>query len=325
MADPKFKEAEANHGVDDKAAPIPEMIVPLKETNQIFLTDGGGLDLKGENPRMLEIKEDNGFVRNDLPRPHMFQLRGLALPGKGGLLAQARKGTKVTATLRVFVLDKRVVRLAVRPLQTAPGVFHVTGALPDIGQFVSKMNEIWGPQANVKIDLVFSEPALIDDSPYQIAREIGAYKVDKRTGQKLDPSDEQGEWPVSIPMVTSPPSRWAPNNDGAFSFQPVFKSYLENNPVKNVDFALFVVQAIDTGSGHTFGATDLQTRKFALVSHDATARQWAHELGHHLGGDDDEPKKNLLMESGAEGEKIPVHDAVNIFNKLHTATPHSKP
>jgi hypothetical protein len=99
------------------------------------------------------------------------------------------------------------------------------------------------------------------------------------------------------------------------SFAPVFLSYLGRDPVKNTDFTLFVVHAIYAGSGHTFGATD-KSHKFALVSEDADARQWAHELGHHLGGNDS--GKGELMESGEEGEKIPVQDAVKVFNRRPT-------
>jgi hypothetical protein len=88
------------------------------------------------------------------------------------------------------------------------------------------------------------------------------------------------------------------------------------DPVKNTDFTLFVVHAIYAGSGHTFGVTD-KSHKFALVSEDADARQWAHELGHHLGGSDS-TGKGELMESGEEGKKIPVQDAVKVFNRRHT-------
>jgi hypothetical protein len=293
----RFIEVDPNHGVDDKVGPIPEMIVPLKGTNNILLIDGDGLAVKAENPHMLDVTEVK-VVRNDLSKPHMFQLTGKALPGKGGLLVQARGGT-ATATLRVYVLDNRVVRLAVRPLQTAPGVFHAK-KLPDTGKFVSKMNEIWRPQANVKIDLVFSDPALMDAE--QNARVLGFFKADGFT-----PDVEKGKFKAKI--------RVEGDNE---NFLRVFRSYLEDNPVKGTDFTLFVVHGIDTGGGHTFGATDKATHKFALVSEDATARQWAHEVGHHLGGEDSEKEKKLLMESGEEGEKIPVQDAVQVFNRLHT-------
>ena len=40
------------------------------------------------------------------------------------------------------------------------------------------MNEIWAPQANVLIDLVSSDPALIDIDPVQNGREMGAFEAD---------------------------------------------------------------------------------------------------------------------------------------------------
>jgi hypothetical protein len=151
----RFAQVLPNRGVDDNVGPIPEMIVPLKGTNHILLIDGEGLVVKAENPHILDITEVKNFVRKDLPKPRMFQLKGKALPGEGGgLLVLARRGMTVTATLRVFVLDNRIVRLAVRPLQTAPGVFHAK-VLPDPVAFVCEMNEIWAPQVNVLIDLVF--------------------------------------------------------------------------------------------------------------------------------------------------------------------------
>jgi hypothetical protein len=126
----------------------------------------------------------------------MFQLRGKALPGEGGLLVLARRGTTVTATLRVFVLENRIVRLAVRPLQTAPGVFHAK-VLPDPVAFVYEMNEIWAPQANVLIDLVPSKPALIDD-PDRNARDLGAFEADGFT-----PDTKKGVFQERIQMLTS--------------------------------------------------------------------------------------------------------------------------
>jgi hypothetical protein len=313
----QFKEVDPNQGVDDNVAPIPEMMVPLKGTNDILLTDAAGIGLPlSEKPNMLEISEVKGFVRRSLPNPHKFRLKGKALPGKNGLLVQAVRGTIVTATLRVYVLEPRKVRLAVRPLQTAQGVFHAKN-LPDTAAFVKKMNDIWGPQANVLIELVPSTPALIWDAE-QNARQIGAFKVDPVTGLKI-PDEEKGKFPAKIPLYTRIPGKYN-NFAPVFSFLPVFKSYLENNPVKNTDFTIFVVHAIDTASGHTFGATDTESHKFALVSEDADARQWAHEVGHHLGAEDSEKGKKLLMESGEEGEKISVQDAVNVFNRLHTHT-----
>lgn len=113
----RFIEVLPNRGVDDSVGPIPEMIVPLRGTNHILLIDGEGVGVpRAEKPNVLEITEVKNFVRKDLPKPRMFRLKGRALPGEGGLLVEARRGTTVTARLRVFVLDNRTVRLAVRPL-----------------------------------------------------------------------------------------------------------------------------------------------------------------------------------------------------------------
>ena len=39
----RFVEVLPNMGVDDNVGPIPQMIVPLRGTNHIFLIDGEGL------------------------------------------------------------------------------------------------------------------------------------------------------------------------------------------------------------------------------------------------------------------------------------------
>ena len=299
----RFIEVLPNYGVDDNVGPIPEIIVPLRGTNHIVLIDGEGIGVpQAEKPNMLEITEVKNFVRKDLPKPRMFRLKGRALPGEGGLLVEARRGRTVTARLRVFVLDNRIVRLAVRPLQTAPGVFHAK-VLPDPVAFVYEMNEIWAPQANVLIDLVPSKPALIDD-PEQNARDLGAFEADGIT-----PDTKKGVFEERIRMVTQGNFR---------SFAPVFLSYLATDPVKNTDFTLFVVHAIAAYAGHTTGLTDT-SYKFALVSEDAPTRDWAHELGHFLRGAPGESgEKGELMVSGGQGEKIPVQDAVKVFNRRHT-------
>jgi len=242
----RFIEVLPNYGVDDNVGPFPEMIVPLRGTNHIFLIDGEGLDLKAEVPNMLEITEVKNFVRQDLLKPRMFRLKGKALPGKGGLLVLARRGSVIVARLRVFVLENRIVRLAVRPLQTAPGVFHAK-VLPDPVAFVYEMNEIWTPQANVLIDLYPSKPALIDNDPDENARDMGAFLADGFT-----PDTKQGIFQPSIQMLNNPPLR---------SFAPVFLSYLGKDPVNNTDFTLFVVHAISAFAGRSFLRSILRATK----------------------------------------------------------------
>ena len=79
-----------------------------------------------------------------------------------------------------------------------------------------------------------------------------------------------------------------------------------------------MVHAIAAYAGHTTGLTD-PSYQFALVSEDADARGWAHELGHFLRRAHGESGvEGELLVSGAEGEKIPVQDAVQVFNRLHT-------
>jgi hypothetical protein len=295
----RFSQVLPNYGVDDAGVPIPEMIVPLRGTNHILLIDGEGVEVKAETPNMIEITEVKNFVRGGLLKPRMFRLKGKMLPGKVGMLVVARRGSLVVARLRVFVLENRIVRLAVRPLQTAPGVFHAK-VVPDSVAFVDEMNEIWTPQANVLIELHPSKPALIDSDPDENAREMGAFLPDGFT-----PDTEQGVLQPSIQMLDNPPVR---------SFAPVFLSYLKQDPVNNTDFTLFLVHAITAYAGVTNGLTD-PSYKFALISDDANSRVWAHELGHLLRKAHGESSmQGELMVSGGEGQKIPVKQAVEVFN-----------
>jgi hypothetical protein len=133
---------------------------------------------------------------------------------------------------------------------------------------------------------------------------MGAFEADGIT-----PDTEKGVFQESIQMLTFGDER---------SFAPVFLSYLRKDPVKNTDFTLFVVHAIAAYAGHTTGLTD-SSYQFALVSDDADARIWAHELGHFLRRAHGESLvKGELMVSGGQGEKIPVQDAVKVFNRRHT-------
>ncbi|MEP6847747.1 MAG: hypothetical protein ABI999_02745 [Acidobacteriota bacterium] len=302
----RFIEVLSNHGVDDTGVSIPEMIVPLRGTNHILLIDGEGVDVKAETPNMVEIAEVKDFVRGSLLKPRMFRLKGKGLPGKAGLLVVARRGSEVVARLRVFVLENRIVRLAVRPLQTARGVFHAK-VIPEIAAFVDQMNQIWTPQANVLIDLLSDKPALIDSDPDENAREMGAFEADGFT-----PDTKQGVFQPSIQMLNNPPLR---------SFGPVFLSYLGKDPVIGTDFTLFVVHAISAYAGVTNGLTDT-SYKFALVADDVNSRVWAHELGHLLKKEHGESAVNgELMVSGGQGQKIPVKEAVEVFNGHHTVAP----
>ena len=292
----RFIEESPNSGVDDTVGPTPLMIVPLKGTNRILLIDGEGLDVVPENPKMLKVTKVKGFVRKDLSNPTMWEIKSLALPGT--FMVQVRQGTTVVKKLSVFVLDQRVVRLAVRPLQTAKGVFHAK-VVPDPVAFVDDMNDIWNDQANVQINLVSTKPLLIDDPPDEIAREIGAFEAD---GFTLD--ETKGVFKVSIQLLDNPPLR---------SFAPVFLSHLESDPIKNADFTLIVVHAIAAFLG-TNGLTD-PSKKFATLAEYAGGRDWAHELGHHLGAGDSRVS-DALMVSGGTGWKISVQDVLDVFNPL---------
>jgi hypothetical protein len=69
---------------------------------------------------------------------------------------------KAEATLKVIALDKKTVKVAIRPVQVRDGKQLVSLCDPaDPKKLLSEMNAIWNPQANVYFELGRTEAATI--------------------------------------------------------------------------------------------------------------------------------------------------------------------
>jgi hypothetical protein len=292
----RFAEIRPDLGVDENAVPIPQMMVPLNGSNMVCLFEGTNLILKPERPNVIAITEvrDRSKVTEFVtqiatlmfgrgPEYRIFRIAGKRLGGVQGALVCAMRGKTVVARLRAIVLGQKTKKIAVRPLKTDASTFHAKH-LPDEKEYLKQINDIWTPQANVRFDLIPSSPAIIDDQG-EIASALG---VDY----------DKGVFHDTIDML---------------KYGPVFRPYVD----RNADFTIFVVRAISTYYGsYTRGVTDT-SYTFALVDEDATARTWAHELGHFLIKKHwESPDAGTLMVSGGTGEKISVDLTINAFNQL---------
>jgi len=77
--------------------------------------------------------------------------------------AKKTKADKAEATLKVVVLDKKTVKVAIRPAQVPDGKQLVSlGNAADAQKLLDEMNAIWNPQANVYFELGRTDAATID-------------------------------------------------------------------------------------------------------------------------------------------------------------------
>ncbi len=73
------------------------------------------------------------------------------------------KAHKAEATLKVIVLDKKTVKVAIRPVQVRNDKQLLSlGNAADPKKLLDEMNAIWNPQANVYFELGRTDPATID-------------------------------------------------------------------------------------------------------------------------------------------------------------------
>ena len=77
--------------------------------------------------------------------------------------AKKTKAREAEATLKVIVLDKKTVKVAIRPVQVRDGKQLVSlGNAADPKKLLNEMNAIWNPQANVYFELGRTDAATID-------------------------------------------------------------------------------------------------------------------------------------------------------------------
>ena len=77
--------------------------------------------------------------------------------------AKKTKADKAEATLKVIVLDKKTVKVAIRPAQVRDGKQLVSlGNAADPKNLLGEMNAIWNVQANVYFERLMCEKVYFD-------------------------------------------------------------------------------------------------------------------------------------------------------------------
>jgi hypothetical protein len=189
-----FREVTAYSGVDENLPTGGQgIVVPSGGSTLVILQDGRGLDVRSTIPSKVYVyefktkQERAGAVRKasnpseatrrfDDDSWRIFRVKADAPVGFDKVRVEAKKtkADKAEATLKVIVLDKKTVKVAIRPTQVCNGKQVVSlGKAADPQKLLDEMNAIWNPQANVYFELGRTDPATIEDlSPQADAIEM---------------------------------------------------------------------------------------------------------------------------------------------------------
>jgi hypothetical protein len=157
--------------------------LPRRQRPPVVILDGGrGLDVRSTMPSKVYVyefktkQERAGAARNasnpseavrrfDDGSWRIFRIKADAPVGFDKVRVEAKntKASKAEATLKVIVLDKKTVKVAIRPVQVRDGKQLVSlGNAADPKKLLNEMNAIWNPQANVYFELGRTDAATID-------------------------------------------------------------------------------------------------------------------------------------------------------------------
>ena len=178
-----FREVTAYSGVDENLPTGGQgIVVPSGGSTLVILQDGRGLDVRSTIPSKVYVyefktrQERAGAVRNasnpseamrrfDDDSWRIFRVKADAPVGFDKVRVEAKntKTHKAEATLKVIVLDKKTVKVAIRPAQVRDGKQLVSlGNAADAQKLLDEMNAIWNPQANVYFELGRTDAATIE-------------------------------------------------------------------------------------------------------------------------------------------------------------------
>jgi len=177
-----FREVAAYSGVDENLPTGGQgIVVPSGGSTLVILEDGGGLDVRSTMPSKVYVyefktKQERAVAAKNASNPskaqqrfdngswRIFRIKADAPVGFDKVRVEAKnaKAGKAEATLKVVVLDKKTVKVAIRPAQVRDGKQLVSLCnAADPKQLVGEMNAIWNPQANVYFELGRTDPATI--------------------------------------------------------------------------------------------------------------------------------------------------------------------
>jgi len=178
-----FREVTAYSGVDENLPTGGQgIVVPSGGSTLVILQDGRGLDVRSTIPSKVYVyefktrQERAGAVRNasnpseamrrfDDDSWRIFRVKADAPVGFDKVKVEAKrtKADKAETTLKVIVLDKKTVKVAIRPAQVRDGKQLVSlGNAADPQKLLDEMNAIWNPQANVYFELGRTDAATIE-------------------------------------------------------------------------------------------------------------------------------------------------------------------
>ena len=178
-----FREVTSDSGVDENLPTGGQgIVVPSGGSTLVILQDGRGLDVRSTIPSKVYVyefktrQERAGAVRNasnpseamrrfDDDSWRIFRVKADAPVGIDKVRVEAKrtKAHQAETTLKVIVLDKKTLKVAIRPAQVRDGKQLVSlGNAADAQKLLDEMNAIWNPQANVYFELGRTDAATIE-------------------------------------------------------------------------------------------------------------------------------------------------------------------
>jgi hypothetical protein len=333
MASARFMEILRCNGVDQNAVPHPGMVVPFGGENQVVL-ETSGMDLEVQSSA-LKLQEFDGHelnlqllrgVQDALSEPGVdSQQRDAFMPSTGwqkprffrvlGTLKTGFPGTSVnvvprsvrggrtpSATLQVAVVDRIVLKVAIRHVLARDGQgtmrLHAKRRC-DPAKELANMNAIWRPQTNIVFELVPSTDLEVDHN-------------DPKTQEELRVAYGMKSPPTFSPEGTV----WADKNSGWFA----------KHKVPGTHITFFVVHKLHSGGdpvygkgGETPNGTMNRPTGVSFIADSRLPSTFAHEAGHFVGDMSHEgTDTRLLMRGEGSGYKIPFELAKRFRESLAT-------
>ena len=215
----KFREVAPYTGVDENLPSRGQgIVVPSHGSTLVILQDGKGLKVKSTLPPKVRVYEfQTNQEQSEMARKasnpseakqrfgdgswRIFRIEADAPVGLDNVKVEA-KNTKgsVEATLKVLVVEKKPVKVHIRPVHVWNGKDFVPlskGADPN--KLLDEMNAIWIPQANVHFELGRKDPAKIKD----LAPQTQTIEMQKLPQGFLDEQDSSLLTFFMVPKVTN--------------------------------------------------------------------------------------------------------------------------
>jgi hypothetical protein len=176
-----FREVAPNSGVDEKLPSGAQgIVIPSGGSRLVILQDGKGLKVKSTLPSEVHVHEltknqEQSDAAKKAANPseakqrfgdgswRIFRIKADKPVGLDKVTVEAKnaKGT-AEATLKVLVVEKKTVKVHIRPVHVHDGKEFVRlGQAADPQKLLDQMNAIWLPQANVYFELGRVDPAKI--------------------------------------------------------------------------------------------------------------------------------------------------------------------